>query len=85
MFLVVWSETAFDKMANLIRFNPERRDEFAAALREISEQLSHNARHAGESREEEMRVMFAGELSVFFRVDGEHQTVEVGNVRLRRP
>jgi hypothetical protein len=85
MFLVVWSETAFAKMANLIRFNPERKDEFAAALWEISEQLSHNAGHAGESREEEMRVMFAGELSVFFKVDESDQTVEIGNIRLRRP
>jgi hypothetical protein len=84
MFLVVWSDEAFEKMANLIRFNPERKEEFAAALRGISQQLTHNARHAGESREAEMRVMFAGDLSVFFSVDESDQTVEIGDVWLRQ-
>ena len=85
MFLVVWSEMAFDKMANLIRFNPERKDEFAAGLREIWQQLTHNARHAGESREDEVRVMFAGDLSIFFSVDEADQTVEIGDIWLRQP
>jgi hypothetical protein len=85
MFLVIWSVTAFDKMANLIRYNPARKDEFAAALREISQQLTHNARHAGESREDEMRVMFAGDLSIFFSVDEADQTVEIGDIWLRQP
>ena len=67
MFLVVWSNRAFDKMANLIRFNPERQEEFAAVPRDIWDQLTNNARHAGESRDEEMRVMFSGDLSVFFQ------------------
>jgi hypothetical protein len=84
MFLVVWSDVAFEEMARLIRFNPERKEEFASALREISEQLSNNARHAGESREDEMRVMFSGEVSIFFSVDELDQTVEIGHVRLRQ-
>lgn len=84
MFLIVWSDVAFEKMANLIRFNPERREEFAAGLREISQQLSHNARHAGESRDNEMRVMFAGDSAVFFGVDEADQTVEIGDIRLRQ-
>lgn len=83
MFLVVWGVPAFDKMGNLIRLNPERKDEFAAALKEIWDQLTHNTRHAGESRGDEMRVMFAGDLSVFFSVDESDQTVEIGDVRLR--
>jgi hypothetical protein len=45
MFLVVWSDEAFEKMANLIRFNPDRKKEFATALREISQQLSERATH----------------------------------------
>lgn len=35
MFLIVWGVPAFDKMGNLIRLNPKRKDEFAAALKEI--------------------------------------------------
>jgi hypothetical protein len=84
MFLIVWGVTAFDKMANLVRLNPERKDEFATALKEISDQLTHNARHAGESREGGMRVMFTGDLSVFFSVHESDQTVEIGDVRLRQ-
>jgi len=37
----------------------------------------------GESREQEMRVMFAGELSVFYRVNEDEQSVEIAQVRLR--
>ena len=29
--------------------------------------------------------MFAGELSVFYRVDADEETVEIANVRLRQP
>jgi hypothetical protein len=51
MFLIVWSDLAFEKMANLIRFNPERKEEFAAALHEIAQQLSHKpGRRASRAR-----------------------------------
>ncbi len=31
-----------------------------------------------------MRVMFAGELSVFYQVDADEKTVEIAHVRLRQ-
>ena len=85
MFLVVWTDAAFDDMDRIVRAHPLRKREFALALREISQHLTTNPEQVGESREEEMRVMFAGELSVFYRIDANENTVEIGNIRLRRP
>ena len=85
MFLVVWLDEGFDDMNEVIRDNPARKHEFALALRQITHQLSTDPQGVGESREEEMRVMFAGELSVFYQVDAGEKTVEIANVRLRQP
>ena len=85
MFLVVWLDEGFDDMNEVIRDNPARKHEFALALRQITHQLSTDPEGVGESREEEMRVMFAGELSVFYQVDAGEKTVEIANVRLRQP
>ncbi len=85
MFLVVWSRRAFDSAADFIRNNPARKREFALALRQITHQLSTDPEGAGESRAGEMRVMFAGELSVFYTVDTDGNTVEIAHVRLRQP
>ena len=84
MFLVVWSGRGFGEMARIVQLHPGRKAEFAAALRQISERLARDPSNEGESREEEMRVMFADQLSVFYSIDEAHQTVEIGNVRLRR-
>lgn len=85
MFLVVWTGDGFDRMNDIIRDNPTRKHEFAVALRQITHQLSTDPDGVGESREDDTRVMFAGELSVFYRVDADEETVEIGDVRLRRP
>ena len=84
MFLVVWLDAAFEDMNEIVRLNPARKREFAVALRQIARQLAADPLNVGESREEEMRVMFAGELSVFYRVDTNDNTVEIGNIRLRQ-
>jgi len=85
MFLVVWTDGAFDDMADHIHRHPNRKREFALALRQIAHQLASDPMGVGESREAEMRVMFAGEISVFYRVDTADQTVEIANIRLRHP
>lgn len=86
MFLVVWTDDGFNRMNDVIRDNPSRKREFAFALRQINHQLSTDPENVGESREEnDVRIMFAGEVSVFYRVDTDEQTVEIGDVRLRQP
>jgi hypothetical protein len=84
MFLIVWTDDGFDRMNEIIRSNPGRKREFAVALRQIARQLTADPLGVGESREDEMRVMFAGELSVFYRVDTDDNTVRIGDVRLRQ-
>ena len=83
MFLVVWSERAFDNMNEIVRDNPSRKRELAAALRQITHQLTTDPQRVGESRTGDLRVMFASELSVFYRVDTEDSAVRIANVRLR--
>lgn len=85
MFLVVWTDDGFDRMSDIVRDNPLRKREFAVALRQIARQLATDPENVGESRENDTRVMFAGELSVFYRVGAADGTVEIGNVRLRQP
>jgi plasmid stabilization system protein ParE len=84
MFLVVWSDVAFDDMSRIVRAHPTRKREFATALRQIAHRLATDPERVGESRDGGVRVMFAGEVSVFYRVDHSAQTVEIGNVRLRK-
>lgn len=85
MFLVVWMGPAFDSMDEIVRDNPSRKREFAVALRQITHQLTTDPLSVGESRDDGGRVMFASELTVFYRVDTDDNTVHIGDVRLRRP
>lgn len=50
MFAVVWTGRAFDRMGQIIRNNPARKEELAAALREVAARLGVNAEGTGESR-----------------------------------
>lgn len=84
MFLIVWTDDGFDRMGRIIRDNPARKREFAVALGQIARQLAADPERVGESREDDTRVTFSGELSVFYRVDADDQTVEIGDVKLRR-
>jgi plasmid stabilization system protein ParE len=84
MFIIVWSDDAFEDMSLIVAAYPIRKREFALALRQIELQLGADPLAVGESREEDMRVTFAGELTVFYRVDAKEETVEIGAVRLRR-
>ena len=47
-----------------------------------SARLSHDPLNEGESRDEGTRVMFPSPLTVYYRVDEETHTVEIGRVIL---
>ena len=84
MFLVVWSDEAFEDMSGIVKAHAARKHEFATALRQIAHQLSTDPQTVGESRADDVRVMFAGAVSVFYVVDEDEKTVEIAKVRLRR-
>lgn len=84
MFLIVWMDQGFDEMNEIVHANPSRKHEFAVALRRIGHQLTTDPFGVGESRGDDARVMFAGELSVFYSVDTGDNTVRITNVWLRR-
>jgi hypothetical protein len=84
MFTTVWSNEAFDRMGQIVRNNPARSPELGAALREMSDLLARDPLETGESRWDDWRVTFPGPLAVYYRVDVEHQVVEIAQVRLVR-
>lgn len=83
MFALVWMDEAFEDMDQIVRENPGRTAELALALRDLTTRLASNPGNVGESRDEDdVRVMFTGPLTVFFRVDEEDKVVEIGRIRL---
>ncbi len=82
MFRIIWMPRAFDRMSEIVRANPDRRDEFAEALRSLSTELRENPAGAGESRDDPFRVGFFDPLTVTFRVSPGQQTVYITDVHL---
>lgn len=81
-YRLVWRPPAFAAMESLVQEIPERRGEFAAALREMSEKMTTDPDAVGESREENIRVGFFGRLTVRFRIATDERKVFVLDVHL---
>ena len=81
-YKVVWRRPAFDAMDSLVADFPGRREEFGAALKEISSNLSTAPDAEGESRAPPYRVSFFGRLTVHFRVSDDERKVYVVLVHL---
>jgi hypothetical protein len=82
MYRVVWRRPALDRMAEIVRQNPDRKDEFADALRSLAAAFAGNAAAVGEEREPPYRVWFFGPLTVNFRPAPSEQAVYSTEVRL---
>lgn len=83
MFTIVWDNAAFDQMHALILWYPARRDELSHALQTLSTELGQRADTWGESRDDDARLGFIGDLSVLIRVDEEDRVVRIIQVKLR--
>jgi hypothetical protein len=81
-YKVVWRRPAFNAMDALVTDFPGRREEFAAALQEITAKLSTTPDAEGESRAPPYRVGFFGRLTVHFRVSDDERKVYVVLVHL---
>lgn len=82
MFLVTWSEAAFEQMQQLLLDHPSRRTDFVYALRTLERELNQSADMWGESRGGNDRLGFPGPLSVLVEVDPDDRTVTVLRVTL---
>jgi hypothetical protein len=80
---VEWTPEAFERMGQIVRNNPARRDELAAAQNERNERLRVHGATAGESRGGNLRVCIAGPLTAFFVVDPGATAAGIVRVRVR--
>lgn len=85
MTAIIFRRPAFEQMDEIVRTNPERADEFAAALQELTRELTAKPDTAGESRDPPYRVAFYGQLTIRFRPAPDEGRVYVVRVRLRKP
>jgi hypothetical protein len=79
---IVWWSQAFDRMSEIVRAAPNRKAEFATALRDLSAALTSDAEGTGESRNPPYRVVFFGEFTFYFRPAPEEGRVYVVWVRI---
>jgi hypothetical protein len=76
MYVVRWKRTALDSLANLWLEAGDRAS-VNNAVAEIDRTLARDPNLAGESRSENIRVLFSPPLGVFFEVNELHQAVFV--------
>lgn len=79
---IIWRQSAFEQMAELVRVFADRAAEFSAALRQLTAMLRRNPSAEGESRAVPYRVGFFGRLTVYYRIDTATRTVYVISVHL---
>lgn len=76
MHTVRWRRTALDRLAELW-IEAEDRASVTAAVTQIDRTLAHDPHRAGESRSEQIRVLFEPPLGVFFEVEEASQIVHI--------
>jgi plasmid stabilization system protein ParE len=76
MYTVRWKQSALDRLAELW-LDAADRDAVNAAVLEIDRSLASNPNEAGESRSENVRVIFCQPIGCFFFIDESRDVVEV--------
>lgn len=82
MYGISWTSLAFDEMNRLLLLYPLRRQQFAAALREIDRILHLDPLGNGESRDGPTRVLVVAPLTVYYSIDFETDVVDVLSVSM---
>lgn len=80
---IIWRPEAIDQMSDLVRAFPERKADFAGALRYMAAALAAGPEGEGESRDPPFRVLLLGPLTVRFRPWADELIVYITSVRLR--
>ena len=84
MNAITWRDAAFDAMDAIVRNNPDRVSQIAAALRKLADGLRTDPATFGESREGPYRVESVNPLTMYFRHAPDEQLVYVVWVHIRR-
>lgn len=84
MFVVVWSDEAFEQMQNLFDRHPALQTEFTYFLRTLARELASFGNEWGESRDDSIRIGFIGPVTITIDVDESDSTIEVLSVKLTR-
>lgn len=85
MYRIAWKKRAFNQMDRLVARHPPRKQAFAAALKDMAGELSHDPEQVGESREGNERFACFGPLAIYFQVFPADRLVRVVSVHLTRP
>ena len=81
MFQVIWLQRAVNDLAGIwMQADSAQRRAITQAANAIDRELGHDPFHSSESREEDLRVMFAPPLGVFFQVELSSRTVHVAHI-----
>jgi plasmid stabilization system protein ParE len=79
MYTVRWRRTAIDRLTE-IWMDASDRAAVNSAVEEIDQLLSSKPHEVGESRSEDIRVVFCSPLGAFFEIDDSSDTVHVLSV-----
>ncbi len=80
MFLITWTEEAFEQMHRIALQYPHRNRRLSRALRQMDAHLRDDPLGGSESREDQNRICIVTPLTVYFTIDFEHDTVEITQV-----
>ena len=81
MFEVIWVPSTMDDLAEIwTQASGVDRERITEAVSVIDRVLKRRAPEAGESREEDRRILFEPPLGINFRVSEEHQTAVIARV-----
>jgi len=82
MFEIIWSDDAFEQMADLAAERPELKNRFALALWEANIALKSDPETLGESRTGIYRIAFFDCLTIYFGVLSERKLVDITQIFL---
>jgi plasmid stabilization system protein ParE len=76
MFTVRWKRTALDRLTEIWLASADR-GSVNSAVEEIDQLLASRPHEAGESRSEDIRIVFCAPLGAFYEIDEGTDTVHV--------
>ena len=84
MFVVIWTDRALDRLADIVvAVDLTTQDRITGAVEALNRRLARDPLVEGESREGTYRLTFVEDLAVRFRVDSTKHVVRVTEIQHR--